>query len=87
MLKNSQTKNIEKHKKGIDFLKQIAYNYIVNKRKGIKSMEDKMIKLFLCECDCKKAISETISNHNINVDDYTEVLTEIKKWIEYIIGD
>ena len=50
-------------------------------------MEDKTIKLFLCECDCKKAISETISNHNIDIDDYTEVLTEIKKWIEYIIVD
>lgn len=50
-------------------------------------MEDKIIKLFLCECDCKKAISETISNHNINIDDYTEVLTEVKKWIEYIIED
>ena len=36
LLKNSQTKNIEKHKKGIDFLKQIAYNYIVNKRKETK---------------------------------------------------
>ena len=50
-------------------------------------MEDKIIKLFLCECDCKKAISETISNHNIDIDDYVEVLTEVKKWIEFIIGD
>ena len=33
LLKNSQIKNIKKHKKGIDFLKQIAYNYIVIKRK------------------------------------------------------
>lgn len=55
-------------------------------RKGL-TMEDKIIKLFLCECDCKNAIRETISNHNIDINDYTEVLTEIKKWIEYIIGD
>ena len=50
-------------------------------------MEDKEIKLFNCECDCKIAIKETISNHNIDIDDYTEVLTEIKKWIEFVIGD
>ena len=50
-------------------------------------MEDKIIKLFLCECDCKKAISETITKHNIDIKDYKEVLTEIKKWIEYIIED
>ena len=50
-------------------------------------MEDKIVKLFLCECDCKKAISETIINYNINIDDYKKVLTEIKKWIEYIIED
>lgn len=50
-------------------------------------MEDKVVKLFLCECDCKKAISETISNHNIDIDDYVEVLTEVKKWIEFVIGD
>ena len=52
-------------------------------------MEDKEIKLFNCECDCKIAIKETISNHNIDIDDYTEVLTEIKKWltnfIKYVI--
>ncbi len=50
-------------------------------------MEDKIIKLFLCECECKKVISETITNYNIDIDDYTKVLTEIKKWIEYIIED
>ena len=50
-------------------------------------MEDKEIKLFNCECDCKIAIKETIASHNIDIDDYTEVLTEIKKWIEYIIED
>ena len=50
-------------------------------------MEDKIIKLFLCECDCKKAIGETISNHNIDIDDYAEVLTEIKKWIEFLLED
>ena len=55
-------------------------------RKGL-TMEDKEIKLFNCECDCKIAIKETISNHNIDIDDYTEVLTEIKKWIEFVIGD
>ena len=50
-------------------------------------MEDKIIKLFLCECDCKVAIKDAIHKHNIDVDDYTEVLTELKKWIEYVIGD
>ncbi len=50
-------------------------------------MEDKKIKLFLCECDCKVAINKTISNHNIDIDDYAEVLTEIKEWIEFVLGD
>ena len=50
-------------------------------------MENKIVKLFLCECDCKKAIIETLSNHSIDVDEYAEVLTEIKEWIDYIIGD
>lgn len=50
-------------------------------------MEDKIIKLFLCECDCKKAIGETISNHNIDIDDYAEVLTEIKEWIEFLLDE
>ena len=50
-------------------------------------MEDKMIKLFLCECDCKKAINETIRNHNIDIDDYAEILTKIKEWIEFLLED
>lgn len=50
-------------------------------------MEDKVIKLFLCECDCKKAINETIRSHNIDIDDYAEILTEVKKWIEFLLED
>jgi hypothetical protein len=73
------------HKKVLTNFKIIVI--IRYQKKGELKMEDKTIKLFLCECDCKKAISETISNHNIDIEDYTEILTEIKKWIEYIIGD
>ena len=50
-------------------------------------MEDKIIKLFLCECDCKVAIKDTIHKHNIDIDDYKEVLTDIKEWLEFVIGD
>ncbi len=50
-------------------------------------MEDKIVKLFLCECDCKVAIKEALINHNIDVDDYVEVLTKVKKWIEFVIED
>lgn len=50
-------------------------------------MEDKTIKLFLCECDCKIAIKEAIHKHNIAIEDYKEVLTDVKKWIDFVIGD
>lgn len=48
-------------------------------------MEDKIIKLFLCECDCKSAINEIIHKYNIAPEDYEEVLTEIKEWINFVI--
>jgi hypothetical protein len=50
-------------------------------------MEDRMIKNFLCECDCKVAIKDTIAEHNIPIEDYKEILTDIKEWIEFLIED
>lgn len=50
-------------------------------------MEDKEVKLFNCECDCKIAIKNTLIEHNIDIDDYVKVLTKVKKWIEFIIED
>ena len=55
-------------------------------RKGL-TMEDKIIKLFDCKCECVKTICDIIVSHNINTDDYTEILIELKKWIEDIIED
>lgn len=50
-------------------------------------MEDRIIKNFLCACDCKVAISETITEYEIPIEDYKEILTEIKEWIEFVIED
>lgn len=47
-------------------------------------MEDKTIKIFLCECDCEKAICDTIHAHDIDKEDYIKVLLDIKEWIEFI---
>ena len=52
-----------------------------------KKKTDRSIKISLCENDCKIAIKNIIVKYDINTDDYTEVLTEIKEWIEYIIKD
>ena len=50
-----------------------------------KKKTDNNTKISLCECDCKVAIKNIIAKYDIDTDDYTEVLTEIKEWIEYII--
>ena len=50
-------------------------------------MEDRTIKNFLCGCDCKKAITDTIYEYEIPIEDYKEILTDIKKWIEFVIED
>lgn len=53
-------------------------------------MEDKIVKDFLCACDCKVAIKEIIVKYGISLkdfEDYKDILIEIKEWIEYIIGD
>ena len=50
-------------------------------------MEDRIVKNFLCECDCKSAIRETITKYDIPIEDYKEILTDIKEWIEFVIED
>lgn len=50
-------------------------------------MEDKIVKNFLCACDCKKAIKEVICEHEIPIEDYKEILIDVKKWIEFVIED
>ena len=49
-------------------------------------MEDRIIRNFLCECDCKVAIRDTIFKYNIPIEDYEEVLNDIKKWIDFILS-
>lgn len=50
-------------------------------------MEDQKIKNFFCSCDCKTAISETISNHKIPIEEYKEILTDLKNWLEFLLED
>jgi hypothetical protein len=48
-------------------------------------MEDQNIKNFLCACDCKAAISKTITEHKIPIEEYKAIFTDIKNWLEFLI--
>lgn len=50
-------------------------------------MEDQIIKNFLCSCDCKVAIKDTIIEHKIPIEEYKAILTDLKNWLEFLIED